>query len=113
MQPSPIFRNGQARLRLQVEVLLSAGFVDPLHQNRSFGQGSVYIALLRAEMFEDVVGTELDPATQAQLARRARLSARTIHAVEQGASVRLDTERKVLQALGLRFKDRAWVFPQA
>lgn len=49
--------------------------------------------------------------TQAQLAQRAGLALRTIHSVEHGAPCRLDTKRKVLRALGLRFEDRDWVFP--
>ncbi len=49
--------------------------------------------------------------TQAQLARKARVALRTIHSVEKGMNCRMDTKRKILLALGLRFEDRDQVFP--
>jgi DNA-binding XRE family transcriptional regulator len=49
--------------------------------------------------------------TQAQLARKARVALRTIHSVEKGMNCRMDTKRKILLALGLRFEDRDRVFP--
>ena len=49
--------------------------------------------------------------TQAQLARKARVALRTIHSVEKGMNCRMDTKRKILLALGLRFEDRHQVFP--
>ena len=49
--------------------------------------------------------------TQAQLARRARVALRTIHSVEKGMNCRMDTKRKILLALGLRFEDKDQVFP--
>jgi DNA-binding XRE family transcriptional regulator len=49
--------------------------------------------------------------TQAQLARKARVALRTIHSVEKGMNCRMDTKRKILLALGLRFEDRDLVFP--
>ena len=48
--------------------------------------------------------------TQAQLARKARVALRTIHSVEKGMACRMDTKRKVLEALGLRPEDRVRVF---
>jgi len=50
--------------------------------------------------------------TQAQLARKARVALRTIHSVEKGMNCRMDTKRKILLALGLRFEDKEQVFPQ-
>jgi DNA-binding XRE family transcriptional regulator len=50
--------------------------------------------------------------TQAQLARKAKVALRTIHSVEKGMNCRMDTKRKILLALGLRFEDRDQVFPQ-
>ena len=41
--------------------------------------------------------------TQAQLARKAKVALRTIHSVEKGMNCRMDTKRKILLALGLRF----------
>jgi len=49
--------------------------------------------------------------TQAQLARKARVALRTIHSVEKGMNCRMDTKRKILLALGLRFEDKDRVFP--
>jgi len=42
--------------------------------------------------------------TQVQLARRAKLSIRTICAIEVGKPCRLDTKRKLLAALGIPFE---------
>ncbi len=49
--------------------------------------------------------------TQVQLARKARVALRTIHSVEKGMNCRMDTKRKILLALGLRFEDKDLVFP--
>jgi DNA-binding XRE family transcriptional regulator len=49
--------------------------------------------------------------TQAQLARKARVALRTIHSVEKGMNCRMDTKRKILLALGMRFEDKDQVFP--
>ena len=49
--------------------------------------------------------------TQAQLARRAKVALRTIHSVEKGMNCRMDTKRKILLALGMRFEDKEFVFP--
>ena len=48
--------------------------------------------------------------TQAQLAKKARVALRTIHSVEKGMNCRMDTKRKILLALGLRFEDKDQVF---
>ena len=48
--------------------------------------------------------------TQSQLARKARVALRTIHSVEKGLPCRMDTKRKILLALGLRFEDKEMVF---
>ncbi len=49
--------------------------------------------------------------TQAQLALKAKVALRTIHSVEKGMNCRMDTKRKILLALGLRFEDKELVFP--
>ncbi len=49
--------------------------------------------------------------TQAQLAKKAKVALRTIHSVEKGMNCRMDTKRKILLALGLRFEDKDRVFP--
>ncbi|HJZ85067.1 MAG TPA: helix-turn-helix transcriptional regulator [Polyangia bacterium] len=48
--------------------------------------------------------------SKAELARRAGVSTLTIDRVERGMSCRMDTKRKILEALGLRPSDRVTVF---
>ena len=49
--------------------------------------------------------------TQAQLARKAKVALRTIHSVEKGMNCRMDTKRKILEALGLKPSARTEVWP--
>jgi len=48
--------------------------------------------------------------SKAELARRAGLSTLTIDRVEKGIACRMDTKRKILEALGLTPSDRVKVF---
>ena len=48
--------------------------------------------------------------SKAELARRAGLSTLTVDRVERGMSCRMDTKRKILEALGLQPSDRLQVF---
>lgn len=48
--------------------------------------------------------------SKAELARRANLSVLTIDRVEKGYGCRMDTKRKILQALDLGLSDRLKVF---
>lgn len=48
--------------------------------------------------------------SKAELARRANLSVLTIDRVERGYGCRMDTKRKILDALGLSLADRVRVF---
>ena len=48
--------------------------------------------------------------SKAELARRAGLSALTIDRVEAGRPCRLDTKRKILEALGLKVADHQSIF---
>jgi DNA-binding XRE family transcriptional regulator len=48
--------------------------------------------------------------SKAELARRAGLSVLTIDRVEKGLGCRMDTKRKILEALGLGLVDRVRVF---
>src|SRR5262245_53575545 len=48
--------------------------------------------------------------SKAELARRAGLSTLTVDRVERGMSCRMDTKRKILEALGLKPQDRVVVF---
>ncbi|MCA1664629.1 MAG: helix-turn-helix transcriptional regulator [Myxococcales bacterium] len=51
--------------------------------------------------------------SKAELARRAGLSTLTIDRVERGMKARMDTKRKILEALGLKPTDRVTVFGDA
>ena len=48
--------------------------------------------------------------SKAELARRAGMSTLTIDRVERGLPCRMDTKRKILEALGLKPSDRVAVF---
>jgi len=48
--------------------------------------------------------------SKAELARRANLSVLTIDRVEKGFGCRMDSKRKILEALGLSLADRVRVF---
>lgn len=48
--------------------------------------------------------------SKAELARRAGVSTLTVDRVERGMSCRMDTKRKIIEALGLKPQDRVMVF---
>lgn len=48
--------------------------------------------------------------SKAEMARRANLSVLTINRIEKGYGCRMDTKRKILEALGLSLEDRVKVF---
>ena len=48
--------------------------------------------------------------SKSELARKAGVSPLTIDRIENGYSCRLDTKRKIIQALGLKLSDRSRVF---
>ena len=50
--------------------------------------------------------------TQSELATKAGISARTIHAVEKGRTCRQATKRRILSALGVPWELRAEYFPR-
>lgn len=50
--------------------------------------------------------------TQADLAQRSRVSARTIHAVEKGEDCRQATKRRILIALSVPWDERYDYFPR-
>ena len=50
--------------------------------------------------------------SKAELARRAGISPLTVDRVERGMNCRMDTKRKILEALGLKPSDRKLVFPE-
>ncbi len=49
--------------------------------------------------------------SKAELARKAEVSVLTITRIEQGMDCRMDTMRKVIQALGLKIEQKEKVFP--
>ena len=50
--------------------------------------------------------------SKAELARKAGISVLTISRIEDGMDCRLDTKRKVIQALGLKITEKERVFPE-
>jgi len=48
--------------------------------------------------------------SKSELARKAGVSPLTIDRIENGYSCRLDTKRKIIQALGLKLSERNRVF---
>ncbi len=48
--------------------------------------------------------------SKAELARKAGLSPLTIDRIEKGYSCRVDTKRKIINALGLKLSDKRKVF---
>ncbi len=51
--------------------------------------------------------------TQNELAERADISPRTVHAIEKGRACRQATKRKILAALGVPWELRHEYFPRA
>ncbi len=51
--------------------------------------------------------------TRAQLADRSRVSVRRLSDIERGANCRMDTQRKLILALGFTLEARDEVFPRA
>jgi DNA-binding XRE family transcriptional regulator len=50
--------------------------------------------------------------SKAELARRAGVSTLTIDRIERGMNCRMDTKRKIIEALGLKPSDRSLVFAE-
>ena len=50
--------------------------------------------------------------SKAELARKANISPITISRIEQGFPCRLDTQRKIIKALGYKLSDRDKIFPE-
>ena len=53
-----------------------------------------------------------DLLSKAELARKAGVSVLTISRIEDGMDCRMDTKRKVIQALGLKISEKERVFPE-
>ncbi len=50
--------------------------------------------------------------SKAELARKADISPITISRIEQGLPCRLETQRKIIKALGYKLSDRDKIFPE-
>ena len=50
--------------------------------------------------------------SKAELARKANVSPITISRIEQGLPCRLETQRKIIKALGYKLSDRDKIFPE-
>jgi len=50
--------------------------------------------------------------TQKELAKRSRVSLRTIYSIEKGKRCQMNTKRKILKALGLGIENKNEVFLQ-
>ncbi|MBI5901906.1 MAG: helix-turn-helix domain-containing protein [Deltaproteobacteria bacterium] len=48
--------------------------------------------------------------SKSELSRKAGISPLTIDRIERGYSCRMDTKRKIIQALGLKLSDKGKVF---
>jgi DNA-binding XRE family transcriptional regulator len=48
--------------------------------------------------------------SKAELARKAGISVQTLNRIERGEVCRVDTQRKILEALGLTVKDKDQLF---
>lgn len=49
--------------------------------------------------------------SKAELARKAGVSVLTITRIEKGEECRIDTKRRIIQALGYRIEEKGKVFP--
>ena len=50
--------------------------------------------------------------SKAELARKADVTAQTIHRIENGSKCRLDTKRKIILALGYQLSNRSRIFEE-
>ena len=50
--------------------------------------------------------------SKAELARKANISPITISRIEKGLPYRLETQRKIIKALGYKLSDRGKIFPE-
>ena len=50
--------------------------------------------------------------SKAELARKAGISVQTLNRIERGEVCRVDTQRKILEALSIRVEDKKKIFPQ-
>ncbi|MBI5560755.1 MAG: helix-turn-helix transcriptional regulator [Deltaproteobacteria bacterium] len=50
--------------------------------------------------------------TKSELARKAGISPITIDRIEKGYECRVDTKRKIIQALGLKLSERELIFSE-
>ncbi len=51
--------------------------------------------------------------SKAELARKAGISVQTLNRIERGEACRVDTQRKILEALGIKVEDKNKIFPSS
>jgi DNA-binding XRE family transcriptional regulator len=98
--------SGRARVVTAVPTKASA----PLQAANAAAKGKKVIAsepILKNRVRETRIEMMM---SKAELARRAGISVLTIDRVEKGLGCRMDTKRKILEALGLSLADRVRVF---
>jgi DNA-binding XRE family transcriptional regulator len=104
-----------AKAEAMTEVVRPARYVaesepTPVHE-ASAGEGSRPKAKKPLTKTNRLRETRIEKMmSKAELARRANLSVLTIDRVEKGLGCRMDTKRKILEALGLSLADRVRVF---
>ncbi|MEO6953854.1 MAG: helix-turn-helix transcriptional regulator [Polyangia bacterium] len=76
---------------------------EPVDKSRTSSKAKNNVRKLRMERM----------MSKAELARRAGLSTLTVDRVERGMPCRMDTKRKILEALELKPLDRVMVFGDA
>jgi DNA-binding XRE family transcriptional regulator len=85
--------------------------VPPARQTSEAGEGRTTKAKKTLSRTNRLRETRIEKMmSKAELARRANLSVLTIDRVEKGLGCRMDTKRKILEALGLSLADRVRVF---
>jgi DNA-binding XRE family transcriptional regulator len=97
---------GRARVVTAVPTKASA----PLQASNAAPKGKKVVAeepMLKNRVRETRIERMM---SKAELARRAGISVLTIDRVEKGLGCRMDTKRKILEALGLSLADRVRVF---
>ena len=51
--------------------------------------------------------------SKAELARKAGISVQTLNRIERGEACRVDTQRKILEALNVKVEDKTKIFPSS
>ena len=97
-----------ANAEAETEVVRPARYVAADHDDKDKVRAKSKKSLAKTNRLRE---TRIEKMmSKAELARRANLSVLTIDRVEKGLGCRMDTKRKILEALGLSLADRVRVF---